>query len=52
MILIILVIIILGRVGHIIVSRQEKKAGAHDQDDEENIDEGLGRLFDCMDGKE
>ena len=52
MIFIILIILVVARVCHVIVLYIVKKASENKSEDEDNIDEGLGELFDCMSGKE
>lgn len=49
---VILCLLVLGRVVHVVTLAVIRKASENKEEDEANIDEGLGNFFDAMEGKE
>jgi len=52
MVFIILLLLVLGRTVHVVTLMIIRKASENKEDDEANIDEGLGNFFEAMEGKE
>jgi len=52
MVFILLCLLVVGRVVHFVTLAVIRKASENNEDDEANIDEGLGNFFDNMEGKE
>lgn len=52
MVFVILCMLVLGRFVHLVTLVVIRKASENKEEDEANIDEGLGNFFDAMEGKE